>query len=103
MNSLAEANKRLRYYRIQQLYRELESYKLSTEFIEQVLCQFFTVGPATIYMALKHDDIKDVHYEWLELDKEWAASVVKIVQSKAYRAAKKARLSDDKKQLNLEL
>jgi len=100
--SVASENKTLRHYRIQQMYKELESYKLSSQFIEEVLCSFFTVGPATIYLAMKSEEIK-MSYEYLSLDKEWAAGVVKIIQSAAYRKQKKQQSKADKTQYKLAL
>jgi uncharacterized protein with gpF-like domain len=99
---LSEANKQLRYFRIQQMYKELDTYHLKYEFIEQTLCQFFTVGPATITMAIKEAEIKNVHYEYIDLDKEYVAQIVKRVQSKQYRAAKKGR-SSNQNQIKLTL
>lgn len=85
----AEANKRLRYYRIQKLHEELRSYKLDTKFIEQALCQFFTVGDAVIYLALKHEPIKDVYYEHLDLDMKWAKGLAQKAFTRQYKAKKK--------------
>lgn len=100
--SLSAENKKLRHYRIQQMYKELQSFNMSTEFIEDALCKFFTVGPATIYNVIKEDEIRDVYYEHIDLDKKWAEQLVRKVQSSAYRAAQKKR-SNDKSQIKMQL
>lgn len=88
--SAAESNRKLRYYRIQQLYKYLQDYQMSTEFITSNLCEFFTVGEQVIYLALKHEPI-NWRYNNLDLDFKWADLLVKKVQSKQYRQRKKER------------
>lgn len=97
----AEANKRLRYYRIQKMYEELRSYRLDHKFIEEALCQFFTVGEAVIYLALKHDPITNVQYEHMDLDMKWANGLAKKAFSKQYQAKKKRDSNTVKNQLEL--
>lgn len=89
----AHENRKLRYYRIQQMYTELRTYRLDTNFIMSTLATFFTVTEVTIMMAIKEDPITDVHYEHLDLDKGWVAGLVKKVTSDKYRLkAKKQEL-----------
>lgn len=95
------ANRDIRYFRIQQMYRELQSYRLDPAFIEETLCLFFTSGPAVIYLALKEEPLK-VHYPHLDLDKRWVEMLVKKVQTKQFRA-KKTTEDFNKNQLHLKL
>lgn len=99
---LSETNMQLRYYRIQQLYNELASYHLSVEFIEKTLCEFFTVGPTTIYTAIKMPPIA-VRYDNLDLDKQWIANLVKKVQANRNKAAKKQTSKTNTAQTKLNL
>lgn len=86
----AEANKLLRYYRIQQLYKYLQSYQLSHEFIASTLSGHFTVGEPVIHLALRHEVIK-LNYEHLDLDFKWADLLIKKVQSREYRQRKEQK------------
>mgnify|MGYP000470229995 CR=1 FL=1 len=78
--SLAEANKRKRYYRIQLMYKYLQEYRLDVHFIDTVLCEFFCIGEATLYLAMKHEQMYNVRYPYEDLDKIWCDELVKAIR-----------------------
>lgn len=100
---VAQKNKKLRYYRIQQMYKYLQEFSMATSFINENITQFFTVGIDVIYLAMQAEPITDCKYEHLDLDRKWAEQLVKKVQSKQYRAQKERERKEreSKKQLKL--